>query len=189
MRADMAKVLAERPRYFFWESRCYGRNDEVWRLRRAGIALECGEDEDGPWVDLAPHMAAGCKRGMRQRTYGERYARKEFGENLMPLLRFVRKCVGRRWDDVYAEIRARIPKSGTVNNHVYQHLFEFVARDVQFRADGSAWAFVGSGRQKWWLEVTRRHGHHDGVWVHPETGVLHAVGSSAARSRHGLPRD
>ena len=182
MRADMSKILVERPRYFYWNAREYGRNDEVWRMRRAGLPLEYGEDEQGRWMDLAAHIPGVVKRGMRQRTYGQRYARKEFGENLMPLLRFLRSCIGRPWDNVYSEIRARIPKQGTVNTHVYTHLFEFVARDVLFREDGSAWALVGVGARPNWIDVTRRQGPASGVWVHPETGLLHAVGTRASRS-------
>jgi hypothetical protein len=152
-------------------------------MRRDGLPLEFGEDEQGRWMDLAPQIPGGVKRGMRQRTYGERYARKEFGENFMPLLRFLRRCVGRRWDDVYSEIRTCIPKQGTVNAHVYTHLFEFVVRDVVLRADGSAWALTGDALSESWIDVTQRQGRFGGVWIHPETGRLHAVGTRAARTR------
>jgi hypothetical protein len=177
MRADMAKVLTERPRTFYWRTRCYGRNDEVWRLRRTRLPLDEGEDEEGRWKDLAAQISGGGKRGMRQCTSGRRYARKEPAENLRPLWRFLRQQVGRRWDAVFAEVRRRVPPRGAVNLHVYQHLNDLVTRDVVLGLNGAPWALVGHPGPTEWRDLRVRRGSWDGVWVHPDTGLLHRVGA------------
>jgi hypothetical protein len=43
-------------------------------------------------------------------------------ENLAPLRRFLASRVGRRWDDVYSEVRAAIRADSAAQLHVLQHL-------------------------------------------------------------------
>lgn len=50
---------------------------------------------------------------------------KSFGENLSYLERFVQKQVGRKWDDIYSEICATFDRRSTVNDHIFQHLFDY----------------------------------------------------------------
>jgi hypothetical protein len=57
---------------------------------------------------------------------------KQFGENLKPLVKYLRKCVGRKWDDVYSEIREVCPPHGAVNEHIYTHLWQYVERKPYF---------------------------------------------------------
>jgi hypothetical protein len=96
MRADMFKVLVERPRRGF-NDKSQGRifrNDE-----------------------LAP-----AKLGMRA---GYR-SRKWLNENLAPLRRYLHSQIGRPWDKVYSEIRQTIDARSTVKQHVLLHLDWFV---------------------------------------------------------------
>src|SRR3712207_5728586 len=98
MRADMSHVIVERP--------CRGG------LHRQGRTLV---------LDKLPF-----REGMRQ-PYRSSYARKELNENLAPLRRYLERQVGRPWNKVYAEIAAKLRTSNTVQQHVRDHLRDFVA--------------------------------------------------------------
>ncbi|MGY3582304.1 hypothetical protein ACVIGB_000771 [Bradyrhizobium sp. USDA 4341] len=98
MRADMAKVIVERPR----------RHDGCCRKGRL-VDLD----------DLPSRI------GMR-RDRREHGGWKELNENLAPLRRFLHKQVGRRWNDVYSEIAANLRVDSTVQQHVRDHVEDFV---------------------------------------------------------------
>lgn len=99
MREDMAKVIVERPRV--------GRRPP--RKGRAVALEELPQQE-----------------GMRRRHRGF-LGRKELNENLNPLQRFLEKQVGRPWNKVYAEISRWLKPTSTVQQHVRDHLADFVA--------------------------------------------------------------
>lgn len=113
MREDMAKVIVERPRR--GGAGKMGRAmAEVCDWRR--IVADGREDE------------ARTGEGVAAR---HRNRRKFFDENLAPLRRFLRGCVGRRWDEVHAELCERLTWRSTVQRHVLFH----VERDlVELRA-------------------------------------------------------
>ncbi len=98
MRADMSRVIVERP-------------------RRGGFT-RCGRAL--PFDDLPQH------EGMRRRHYiGGNW--KELNENLAPLRRYPERQVGRPWSKVYSEIAAHLRADNTVQQHVRDHLRNFVA--------------------------------------------------------------
>ena len=104
MRADMFKVLVERPRHR-WKS-------------GDGSARRLRNDIDGPaWL----RTRAG---------YGPR----ALNENLAPLQRYLRSQVGRPWSKVFSEISANIDRRNTVQQHIYQHIDGFIAIQVEIRA-------------------------------------------------------
>jgi hypothetical protein len=93
MRADMAKVIVERPRKkggAWIKLKGYRR-----RLRRYG--------EEGPPVREG---IKACWRG------GTKY----LNEHLGPLRRYLDKQVGRPWDKVFSEICAHIDRSNAVQD-------------------------------------------------------------------------
>ncbi len=131
MREDMAQVIVERPRIKPFNSR-KGRRQ----------ALD----------DLPTH------EGMR-RAQALRGDRKQLNENLAPLRRYLESQVGRPWNKVYAEIAARLRVDNTVQQHVRDHLRDFVA--VTPRRNISGWrAPIGGGL--WWQRL----------YVDPVTGLL-----------------
>jgi len=110
MRADMAKVIVERP-------------------RRKGYATRAGRPshvEDLPSTEgmRAPHV----------RHWGG----KELNENLAPLKRFLISRVGQPWDKVYSEISENLRVDSTVQAHVRDHVTDFVAVNCSLR-DGKIW--------------------------------------------------
>ncbi len=82
-------------------------------------------------------LDAGVRRARRERRDVRREGMKGpdrtgwFDEYLAPLRRFLRSCVGRPWDDVYSELRARLRLTRTVDYHVWQHLQWEVAQRVR----------------------------------------------------------
>lgn len=108
MRADMAKVIVERP-----------RRDHAGTYPRGKLkAAVCD-------LDSAP---------VRE-SMGRGYATKELNENLQPLQRYVARQVGRPWRLVHAEISQRLSVRSAVQKHVLDHLREIVAESVWWRGD------------------------------------------------------
>ena len=98
MREDMAKVIVTRPRV-------------IDSLVRKGRGLP---DE------LLPKAI-----GLRRHAH-ERGGYKMLNENLAPLRRCLERQVGRPWDKVYGEIAERLKPTSTVQQHVRDHLTDFV---------------------------------------------------------------
>jgi hypothetical protein len=91
----------------------------------------------------------------------------QFSENLAPLYRYLAAQVGRPWDTVYGEIRARINADSAVQYHILQHLHDDVAISVTADPDGSLWYFPQWGRR-------RRLGHDrwPSMYVCPRSGLI-----------------
>jgi len=139
MRADMFKVIVERPR---WGA---GHAPSV-KLKR----------------DKDPHKQIGLRRHAREQAA---YT-KGLNENLAPLVRFIQRRVGRRWDDVFSEICSQLDTNSTVKMHVRQHLGDFVLFHISCGRDGR---LLHGGR-------VLRPDHHNCVWpefyVDPDDGLL-----------------
>lgn len=140
MKPDMAKVIVERPR----------------SGSRAPNALPRGRVPRDP--DLMP-----ARQGMGGRW---RRRRKWLNENLAPLRRYLDAQVGRPWDKVYAEICSYLRPTSTVQQHVRDHLEDFVALRT-WRVDGAVWAADRHGRPfpiaaRSWLRL----------YVDPQSGLL-----------------
>jgi hypothetical protein len=115
MRDDMAKVIVERP-------------------RRGGGLTRKGRERP------LEHLPFG--EGMR-RPHVRQYRGKQLNENLAPLRRYLDRQVGRPWRKVFAEIAANLRVASTVDQHVRDHVRDFVAlkpqagiNDFWHRADG-----------------------------------------------------
>jgi hypothetical protein len=158
MREDMSRVIVERPRI-------------IDGLARKGRSR--------PLEDLPSH------EGMR-RSQRERGGYKMLNENLAPLRRFLERQVGRPWDKVYADIAARLRVDSTVQQHVRDHLRDFVA--TRPRRGLSGWYRL-AGESLW----------HQPLYVDPRDGLLKRTDRlpeakarrrrDAERSRRTAPAD
>jgi hypothetical protein len=95
----MAKVIVERPR----------RMEGITRRGRV-LAPD----------DLPSHEGM---RGRHVRNWGG----KVLNENLAPLRRYLERNVGRPWNKVYSEISAHLRPASAMQQHVRDHLHDFVA--------------------------------------------------------------
>lgn len=151
MRKDMYKVIVERPR------------------RGGGYRSEMPMPVD---LDESPRQE-GLKRRHRSRKW--------LNENLRPLERYLAAQVGRPWDKVYSEICAGIDRRNTVQQHIHQHLEDFVAMKV-VRIDG----ILHRIRDGWPPRPLDADAYRvPRVYVDPESGLLreNADGLRARRMR------
>ena len=114
-----------------------GRNSKNMRYRRQRLILDEYEDDKGNLItDIADSVIHSHKTGIRDQSWD----RKQFGENLAPLKRFVQSKVGKNWDKVYSEICEFCDKNGAVSGHIFDHLWDWVipAKRV-FYKDGEPW--------------------------------------------------
>jgi len=111
MRGDMPKVIVQRAR-------------RGARWRRKGRPLR---DDD---LSLS-EVAVKKQDQVRGKT-------KNLNENLAPLKRYLDSQVGRPWDKVWSEVCANLKPSNTVQQHVRDHVPDFVAIKTSLK-DGEVW--------------------------------------------------
>jgi hypothetical protein len=145
MRADMHKVVIERPRW----NPGPGKHG-----RRANLPDELMPKFEGI---KRPHVH-----------------RKGLTDLLGPLKRWLHSQVGRPWNDVYSEACAVIKPDSVIRAHIKTHLLEFVERHT-FMHEGSVCIINtrrGGGIQS--VTLSGRFGRSR-FYVHPETGVLQVI--------------
>jgi len=162
MRSDMAKVIVERPRF---GSRTRGKPKGYQRRLRRLF------DEGPP-----------AREGIKRRCQGARH--KMFNEHLGPLRRYLDSQVGRSWDKVFSEICAHIDRSSAVQDHVRDHVEQYVARNVLLR-DGvpcSGESGRGYGQPLHSCFRWRRW------YVCPRTGILRRVERPRTKPEDAKPK-
>jgi hypothetical protein len=137
MRGDMPKVIVERPRG--------GRG----KLRRDKTV----RDDD----------AALSKVGMKRDAL-LRGGSKTLNENLAPLRRYLEAQVDRPWRKVWSEICENLKSTNTVQQHVRDHIPDFVAIKTSVR-DGEIWV-----HERW--APVRLKDSHIRLFVDPASGLL-----------------
>jgi hypothetical protein len=131
MREDMARVIVERPRIKAFNA-------------RKGRAIDL---ENMP-------ICEGMRRG-----HALRGDVKTLNENLAPLRRYLARQVGRPWSKVYSEIAVHLRADSTVQQHVRDHLHDYVA--ITPRRNIHHWRSSLRGGL-WWQEF----------YVDPRTDLL-----------------
>ena len=108
MRADMAKVIVERPRYGSWKpSRKKGYRKFLQSMPVADLPRQ--EPLLGRWHGMSRALS----------------------ENLQPLHRFLRSQIGRPWNHVHKELCEYVSFENAVQKHVLAHLESFVSLHVE----------------------------------------------------------
>src|SRR6185436_8226428 len=90
---------------------------------------------------------------------------KALNENLAPLRRYLESNVGRPWNKVYSELSENLKVTSAVQQHVRDHVEDFVAVKTRMRAGE---LFV-TGR---WGRETPLKDSYQRLYVHPRTGLL-----------------
>jgi hypothetical protein len=93
------------------------------------------------------------------------YDYRSLNENLSPLRRYLRAQAGRPWSKVFSEIASRLDRRNTVQQHVYQHLDDFIAIQVQMRGD----ELIDLRRPRDWRHKNRITQE---LYVDPRTGLV-----------------
>jgi hypothetical protein len=143
MRKDMSKVIVERP-----------------RTGRAAAGLRPGRTRALADDDGEPIRAKGAREPV-----GRAKKTKALNETLNPLKRYLASNTGRPWNKVFSEISEHLKPTSTVQQHVRDHLEDFVA--IRTRMKNGA------------VMMTPRYGgerplseHWSLYYVHPRTGLL-----------------
>lgn len=180
MRPDFKHLLTER-------ERVHGhRPDE-----KKGHRKMTQKDESQDYEDWAP----GGKVSMKKHHTGASKQTKSLNENLTPLTNFLRGSVGRRWDDVYAEIAEACPNDSAVSGHIYQHLWQFVELHPRIEDSETVYASSGwYGKEPLISHQTRPkfYVNHDDILVecpkrHPYTSWKKKVAKERAAYERKLP--
>ncbi|MGE0828481.1 MAG: hypothetical protein AB7O04_03920 [Hyphomonadaceae bacterium] len=137
----MSKVIVERPRI-----------GHSGRWTRAGKTRALLDEADDPLRARAPVRDKPVKT-------------KSLNENLAPLKRFLQSRVGRPWNKVYAEISEHLRPSNAVQQHVRDHLEDFVALHARME-NGKVVAQGRFGGHRDLADSSFR------FYVHPKTGLL-----------------
>lgn len=133
MRSDFPKLLCERPRRGFTHSGHSLRYQARYPHHvYSNINHEIPEIIDGKPYYQFLEDDEDCRFYKEERFKNfeplkyKKGGGKYLNENLGPLISFLINQKGRYWDDVYSEICKTIPKRGTVNLHIYQHLYGYI---------------------------------------------------------------
>lgn len=145
MRRDMFEVIIERP-----------------RVGHAGIPRK------GRYAERSERALDRLPKHEGMRPAGRSADRKGLNENLAPLLRFLRKHVGRPWSAVRSEMCAVLSMRSAVQKHVLDHVKHFVEENPVM-IDGVPHRPAAEGGRYWplgsWGRGTR-------LYVCPRTGLL-----------------
>ncbi|HUN26390.1 MAG TPA: hypothetical protein VMU67_08785 [Steroidobacteraceae bacterium] len=106
------------------------------------------------------------------------YGYRDLNENLAPLRRYLHTQIGRPWNRVFSEICASIDRRNTVQQHIHQHISDFIAIDVGVR-DGR---LVGLANR--WAFLRSSSGIYQELYVDPRTGLIR-LNKSYRSWRHG----
>ena len=150
MRPDMSKVIVERPRP--------GSERHVARrFRRLDPKhIDLSDDASDAYPRQIGHKRAAALAGDR----------KSLNENLTPLRRYLVRQVGRPWDVVWSEISEHLRPSSTVQQHVRDHIQDFVAMRTAMRA-GSVYLVDRWGTPRPLADSSRPQ-----LYVDPRSGLL-----------------
>lgn len=160
MRADMAKVVTEKPR----------RGSSARSLKTARRI---------PWQEFdADDHGSTHHKASRHGQYG--WNAKEFTDVLTPLQRYLRKQVGRPWNDVYSELAHTLDKRSLTGLHIWTHIYQEVEVHTEWR-DGEVWCSPRYGSH-YRIDDNRHYGYPL-LYVHPRTGLLCSQPPGAWRYR------
>jgi hypothetical protein len=156
MRRDIHKVLVESPRVAHFQSWV----NAVGLNRKRNAYREAKHFQLSTDLEVCDLYCAN-KLPMKSRRLGCKV--KMFGENLNPLWRFLKSRVGKKWDDVYSEIRSTLSIRSTVQNHVFQHLvFDVCTKTIR----------TENGRVMRWDQFHDYCDYEGNFYVDPESGEL-----------------
>lgn len=141
MRKDMSKVIVERPRH-----------DHAGKRYRPGRTRVVTDDDGEPLRAREPMRRA-------DKT-------KNLNENLAPLKRYLNAQVGRPWNKVFSDIAENLRPSSTVQQHVRDHVEDFVAIRTRMKDGVVMTTAARFGSERPLTEDYRQ------LYVHPRSGLL-----------------
>jgi len=129
MRSDMEKVIIDCARH---------NHRDTYKDKTGDNGLRHNRD----WVGRS-RLNSWENHPKREKVGTHRTGTKGQCDRLNPIIRFLRSRVGKNWDKTYSEIAKIISRAGTMQQHVWGHIEDFVSYEMENK-DGR-W-LVGGGR-------------------------------------------
>jgi len=139
----MSKVITERPRWGHWMP-----------SRKTGGRIK-PLDAEHEYEDQPKRLPI---------SWGSqgKIGQKSFSDFLNPLLRYLRKNVGRPWDNVLSDMKSHLDLRSVTGRHVFEHIEGEVEKNCFIGKDGKVYtSYSHTGV----IPVY-------GLYVHPRTGLL-----------------
>lgn len=157
MRPDFNKLLVER--------------------ERAGHSMDYGMTRKSKRLNEADVLQIGGRQGMRKRhkLSGEY---KSFNENLNPLKGFLHSKLGKKWDKTYSELRKTFDARSVINNHILEHLFDYVDTHAVI-IDGKVMTMGGRYSRQGYVPIKQSYSEY---YVCPKDGTLKKPNKQPRRS-------
>ena len=146
MRADMDKVIVERP--------------------RVGSRLPSRKKGYRKYIQSTPIDELPKQEQLLGRWKGRE---KWLNEHLGPMRRFLRSRVGRPWNKVHQELCEHISFSNAVQAHVLAHIFQYVRRNVFVESPSRVFMLGGHP----WFSLNPLNENE--MYVCPRSGLLKVV--------------
>ena len=144
MREDMSKVVIERP-----------RRGHSLLSSKTGLRIH-RYDPEKEYDDLPKRVSGSRSKHIRAREI------KYFSDLLGPLRRFLRKNVGRPWDQVYSEMKKQLDDRKVTGRHIFEHVDDEVETRPLIGDNGELY------RMRYGNETVPIYG----LYVDPRTGLL-----------------
>ena len=179
VRADIAKVICERPRT---GGDAYGSRHRAERLRSRQRSRQLrfvwSTDEHGEADELSLDELTPVKQSMSRHA-------KELSDFLSPLKGWLAKQVGRLWAEVHSELCAHLGGNGVMQQHVRGHADDYLLAPDKVRiVDGVAHEAM---RFTYGAGGMTREIEDDTLYGDPRDGII-KWGTRPTRDRYGLRR-
>lgn len=159
-------------------------NKQLTERERLGHTMHFGEFRNCKGNKVIDEEMSGGKESIHTRrrlAAGPLRGRKQFNENLNPLKNFLRVNVGRPWDKIYSEITTAFDKRKVINNHILEHLFQYVELQVHI-IDGKPCTMNTRryGPEELYSPITTNP-RYPTYYVDPRDGILKAPKAGKTR--------
>jgi len=165
-------------------------NKQLTERERLGHKMKFGDYRNAKLNKVLDEDMSGGKESIharRRNAKGRNAGRKRFNENLNPLINFLRVNAGRPWDKIYSEITSTFDKRKVINNHILEHLFDYVELNAVI-IDGKPHKLSRWSRDSSYQEITFGNPNYPTYYVDPRDGLMKAPRQEThaqRRSREG----
>ncbi len=157
MRNDIKKVICERERS---GPRDYLIGPDYDKRHKSARDMQNGEDEYPDLEDLPKQESMTARFGWD--------GMRDFSDRLGAIKGLVRKAEGKSWDKVYSQLCRQVSPTGTTTEqHVHQHLSQYICTKTRFDENGDVECLN-------WRGGTYVYPHQlsEDYYVHPKTRLV-----------------
>ena len=165
---ELSKIVCEKPRRRYGTGNGKTRSKMPERMELKRLAEEALEE--GLEKVFSQSVKRGNLRWVQEQQGIWRSDIKNHRDHLAPLRGWLRKQVGRKWNEVYSELKKKLPATGLLSLHVLSHVDDFVKVKVFYNESGelcyrTSWGDINViGKYCFIRDYI--------LYVHPETGIL-----------------